>query len=161
VEDPETSERIGVRKEYGKALREQFAARMKQQLPQFQPVTVKHPSSTKYAWWTGERVFRWIAKDSVHCFIILVPTPKGADEFTVEVGWSTLGRYPELTQRPGDVPTLEREEFGKPEFTCRLSWLIPGLADWWSARNRGRCMAIQFQEKRSVLPIDSFPIPRR
>jgi hypothetical protein len=121
-----------MRKEYGKVLRESFTALMKQQLPQFKPI--KYPAHPHI--WPGDRIFRWIPREPIHCFIILVPTQKGYDTFTIEIGWSTLGRYPPLEMRPVDDPTPERKEFGKPEFVCRLPWLIPDLADWWSVTGK-------------------------
>lgn len=55
----------------------------------------------------------------IRLFVILVPDAK-REAFTVEIGWSTLDRFPELTMRPSGDPQLDRKEFGCPEFICRL-----------------------------------------
>jgi hypothetical protein len=113
-----------MRKEYGKVLRERFSALMKQHLPQFQPT--KYPAHPYV--WPGDRIFRWIPREPLHCFIILVPDKKGYDDFTLEIGWSTLGRYPEVA-RGIALPTPERTEFEESEFLCRLPRLVFSLLD--------------------------------
>lgn len=116
-----------MRKEYGKVLRDLFTESMKRRLSQFEPV--KYPSNMYVI--PGERIFRWIPKEPIHCFVILSPSPKDYDEFTVEIGWSTNSRFPELSMRPSGRPTNNRSEFSEAEYTCRLPDLLPGLDEWW------------------------------
>ena len=85
-----------MRKELSKAVRTEFTAAMARRLPQFVPVTIK----SRYAW-PGSRIFRWVSDPSLHFFVELFFDPKGDDSFGVEVGWSRLGRYPEVPMRPG------------------------------------------------------------
>ena len=80
-----------MRKEYGKALRILFAVQMKQVVGHFEQVRVE---STYF--WPGDRAYRWQASDQLHCWIVLSPSKKDYDQFTVLVGWSKQGRYPEL-----------------------------------------------------------------
>jgi len=120
-----------MRKECGKALRELFTAEMKTVLPQFLPVKV----SSKYIF-PGERAFRWIPVEPVHLWILLVPHHKGGEEFTVEIGWSKLGRFPELSMRPSlPGPSERRDEFALDEYVCRLGMLISGRDYWWEVEH--------------------------
>lgn len=83
-----------MRKEDGKALREAFAREMRARLPEFEPLS----TASKYLF-PGERVDHRRPLDSVLCIVILVPSRKDTDEFTVEIGWSKRGRFPELGMR--------------------------------------------------------------
>jgi hypothetical protein len=57
----------------------------------------------------------------------LCPDRKGREAFTVEIGWSKLGRFPELSMRPSfDTPSLRRNEFELDEYVCRLGMLVSG-----------------------------------
>ncbi|MDH3207144.1 MAG: hypothetical protein OEO79_11065 [Gemmatimonadota bacterium] len=84
-----------MRKEYRKAVRELFSRRLDEMLPNFHAVKLKSPLL-----FGGESVFRWAAGGELVCFVILVPDPKGRQSFTVELGWSGLGRFPEGSSRP-------------------------------------------------------------
>lgn len=115
-----------MRKEYGKALRDAFERAMKQRLPDYKPARLK----SLYLG-PGERPFCWNPGGTVHCFVILMPSPKEADEFTVELAWSVHGRFPELGMRPSGPATRERAEFRKDEFACRLGSLWATQDVWW------------------------------
>ncbi|MDH3317564.1 MAG: hypothetical protein OER43_17585 [Gammaproteobacteria bacterium] len=115
-----------MRKEYGKVLRSAFERQMKAKVPRFAAFKTK----SMYVF-PGERIFRWAATDSLHCFVIMVPSRKDTDEFTVEVGWSTHGRFPELGMRPSDSPSSDRVEFERDEFVCRMSELWTREDLWW------------------------------
>ncbi len=117
----------GMRKEYGKALRHLFSAEMKNRLPRFLPVKL----SSVYLL-PGERAFRWIQAEAIHLWILLCPDQKGREAFTVEIGWSKLGRFPELSMRPSfQTPTARRDEFALDEYVCRLGMLVSGEDHWW------------------------------
>ena len=116
-----------MRKEYGKALRDMFTAEMKSQLPGFVPVKVTSPYIGP-----GERAFRWVPAEPLHCWILLCPDQKGREAFTVEVGWSRLGRFPELSMRPSSaVPSPGRDELALDEYVCRLGEIVAGGDFWW------------------------------
>lgn len=115
-----------MRKEYGRILRNVFEKEMKSKLPQFELIKIK----SVYIF-PGERIFRWIPKSSLHCFIILSPSHKGYDEFTIEIGWSVLGRFPELSVRPSPVKSADENIFSRSEFICRLTNLNPDITEWW------------------------------
>jgi len=72
-----------MRKEYGKALRTLFSSEMKRAVSNFEEVKVK----SSY-FWPGDRAFRWQATGHLHCWIVLSPSKKDYDEFTVLIGWS-------------------------------------------------------------------------
>jgi hypothetical protein len=66
-------------------------------------------------------------------WVFLIPSVKGYNRFTVELGWSTLGRYPELSARPAPAwPGTDRAEFDLPEYVCRLVSLYARADPWWS-----------------------------
>ncbi len=119
-----------MRKEFGKVLRESFAAKMKAALPDYVAAKVKSPYL-----WPGERPFCKRVSDSLWLWIVLSPSQKDYDEFTVLVGWSTLGRYPELSLIPSLVsPTDERAAFAQPEYLTRLAQLWTTQDTWWVVR---------------------------
>lgn len=100
---------------------------MKKALPHFEEVKVK----SVYLW-PGNRAYRWQATEELHCWIVLSPSPKDYDEFTVLIGWSKKGRYPELSMVPcGELPTPERNEFGNEEYLTRLPFLWANEDKWW------------------------------
>ncbi|CAI8838846.1 hypothetical protein [Methylocaldum szegediense] len=115
-----------MRKEYGKALRDRFDREMKARLPTFKPF-----KSKSIYLFPGERVYHRILENPIHCFIILVPSRKDTDEFTIEIGWSKPGRFPELGMRPSGRPTPERTEFEQAELVCRLSDFWTREDVWW------------------------------
>jgi len=91
-----------MRKEYRRAVREAFAARVIELCPGFNPVKVSSPLLH-----SGESIFRWMPCDRLKTFVILVPSPTGHQAFTLEIGWSTAGRFPELSVRPSLVLAAE------------------------------------------------------
>ncbi len=114
-----------MRKELASAVRAEFAVAIKRRLPQFSPIKV----ASRFAW-PGSRVFRWTHDASLHFFVELLFDPKGADAFAVEVGWSRLGRYPEVRARPG-FPSGGGEAT-RPEHWSRLSSLYAPIGGFWS-----------------------------
>jgi len=113
-----------MRKELASAVRAEFAVAIKRRLPQFNPIKV----ASRFAW-PGSRVFRWTHDASLHFFVELLFDPKGADAFAVEVGWSRLGRYPEVRARPG-FPSGGGEAT-RPEHWSRLSSLYAPIGGFW------------------------------
>jgi hypothetical protein len=69
-------------------------------------------------------------RENVRLFVIVV-VHEERDAFSLEIGWSALGRFPELSSRPAGRPTPNRIEFSRPEFVCRLADLfgLPGF-EW-------------------------------
>ena len=139
-----------MRKELSKAVRTEFTAAMARRLPQFTPVTIK----SRYAW-PGSRIFRWVSDPSLHFFVELFFDPKGDDSFGVEVGWSRLGRYPELPARPGI-----RDDGSKVEHWVRLSFLESNIGGMWSLEDpdgspgaSGRGMAISSRLLAGLPPL--------
>jgi len=98
---------------------------MKADLPQFKPAKVK----SQYLW-PGERAFLWMPKESVHIYVVLSPSLKGNDEFSVDIGWSLLGRFPEVARGVG-MPADDGSEFDKEEFTCRITSLYSTEDEFW------------------------------
>jgi hypothetical protein len=86
-----------MRKEYGKALRQTFALKMKQAFPEFDAVRLK----SRYVM-PGASVFLWVPYEPLHCWIILEPHHK-REQFAVNIGWSSRARFPELMVMPTPV----------------------------------------------------------
>ena len=125
-----------MKKEFANALRDLFTEEMAKKFPEFKPVKMK----SQYIW-PGERVFCWVVADSVGCYIVLVPSQKGYDEFTVEIGWSKLDRFPEISARGIHVPQPDHSEFARDEFLCRLSSLWGSADFWWQFYDVNKVMS--------------------
>jgi hypothetical protein len=120
-----------MRKEYGKALRELFAARMQADFPGWRAV----PPPTPW-YWPGERLYVLDNHPVAWLVIVLQPNLKDHDAFNVEVGWSVLRRVPELSMRPPPDDPHSDEAIQKDEYVCRLSELLPetGTQQGWTER---------------------------
>lgn len=115
-----------MRKEYGKALRDGFAAGIAARAPLYRPWREKSP----YVW-PGERVFRRMVLPPLACFVVLVPSETGHPAFTVEIGWSASGLLADARQRVIDL-AAEPAAFTEDNFICRLSRLWDARIDhWW------------------------------
>lgn len=101
-----------MRKEYGQALKTVFEKAMVQHLPDFVPT--KDRSGYVFP---GERTFRKRIEGVVDLWVVLSPNQK-LDEFSVELGWSRLARFPELAIRPAHRRPYEA--FHETEYMCRL-----------------------------------------
>ena len=138
-----------MRKEYGQALRTLFAAEMRRVAPHFEAVKVK----SRY-FWPGDRAYRWRATETLYCWIVLSPSRKDSDEFTILIGWSRNARYPELSMVPClELPTPDRDEFARDEYLTRLPYLWGQEDRWWVIR--------EFKLRLTVaeLEADLQPIP--
>lgn len=136
-----------MRKEFGKVLRDYFSTRMHSLAPEYAAEKVK----SMYLW-PGERAFRRRIDDSLHCWIVLSPSAKDYDEFTVMVGWSNHARYPELSVIPSPVsPAPDHAEFSQPEYLIRLPQLWSGEDYWVIKPFRGPLTIKQLQA--SILPV--------
>ena len=87
-----------MRKQYGRALRELFAEGLAHASPEFEAVRKHEPLVGV----PGERAFRRAVSPEVVQWLVVVPHQQ-AEAFFVEVGWSRLGRFPQLTMRPSFV----------------------------------------------------------
>jgi len=140
-----------MRKEYGKALRTLFSKQMAKQLSQFEEIKI---NSIYFS--PGDRAFRWKAADRLHCWIVLSPSKKDHDEFTVLIGWSKLGRYPELGMVPcAQMPTRFGDEFENEEYLTRLPYLWTDEDRWWVVK--------EFRPPSSLAEMqkDLEPVPAR
>jgi hypothetical protein len=108
---------------YRGVLRDEFLRLMKDRHPSFQ--------LTK-GWLAGEIALeKRISGTSVSVFVMIVPDLRGGERFTVEMGWSTKGRFPEPEMRPSSSLKFDGSEFRHDEFICRLGEIINGEDEWW------------------------------
>ena len=107
-----------MRSEYGRLLRRHFAAAMSLRLPQFE--------ATKSDGFPGERAFVQKPQSDLWKWIIVVPNQKD-DNFTLELGWSSLGRDPRQGRAPLLSPSKAQHE---PEYMCRIGQVL-GKDMWW------------------------------
>ncbi len=113
-----------MKKEYGKLLRKLFDDLIVEVANEYKPFK---PTDGSFA---GQKVFCLKKNEGPWCFIILSPSPTGADEFTVEVGWSRLQRLSELKMRPSFVKPADAIK-DEQEYLCRLPVLSMGKDYWW------------------------------
>jgi hypothetical protein len=126
-----------MRKEYSKALRALFTKKLNEIDSNFKEIKVANGFLQP-----GERAYQWEVNDRLYCFIILVPDRSGADSFTVEIGWSTKARFPQIGFRPLPASLLN-EEFVNDEYVFRLPIISMKKDFWW-----------QVGEGRNLLLID-------
>ncbi|MHC9541273.1 MAG: hypothetical protein AB9903_17350 [Vulcanimicrobiota bacterium] len=119
-----------MRKEFGKALRALFSKAMKERLPLFREVKV-----TSIYCGPGERAFCREVSPSLRLWIVLSPSPRDYDMFTILVGWSRRDRYPELSMIPSiRMPDEGHGEFDEAEYLTRLPSLWSHNDTWWVIR---------------------------
>jgi hypothetical protein len=139
-----------MRKEYGKILRSYFSSQLEKHAPQFKAIKVD-----SVYFWPGDRAYCWQPHDNLKCWLILSPSKKDNDEFTVLIGWSKLNRYPELNMVPcPDGPTADREEHKRDEYLIRLPQLWTETDEWWVVR-KFRPLRSQADLEASLKPIDT------
>lgn len=115
-------------KEFNKAVRSQFDAALVARAPQF----VAAKPVREFAW-PGERSYAWHASQNHWCWVSLIPSTKGYNEFFIELGWSSLGRNPQLCSRPCIAGTEKASKvFHLPEFMCNLA-SVAATPAYWSA----------------------------
>jgi hypothetical protein len=119
-----------MRKEYGKIVKETFLEHLKKVHPAITQVKVKLIR--------GDTVSVIpTTSPMISGYIVLVPDHRGRDQFAIEIGWSTKGRFPELPMRPSGRASSTRTEFQKDEFLCRLCNLWTTKDYWWGQDDPG------------------------
>lgn len=115
-----------MRKEYRKAVREAFSKRLAELAPGFALVKVDSPLL-----FSGETVFQWSPGGRFLGWILLVPDSK-RQAFTLEVGWSNAGAFPEFGMRPSVVLGPDDPlPVDLPAGFVRLGGLSSGTDQWW------------------------------
>jgi hypothetical protein len=82
--------------------------------------------------WPGELVCRSRQLASSRtAFVIISPSQKGREQFTVELAWSMNDQFPPLTQRPSGVSHQNESLLSQPQAAVRLFTLAnPNASDW-------------------------------
>ena len=74
-------------------------------------------------------------------FLVFSPHAQDSGRFTVDVGWSKLGRFPRIDMRPCITdPDDSHTEFQKEEYFTRLGILKSGSDVWWKIRPGGAAL---------------------
>ncbi len=113
-----------MRKEYGKILRKLFDQQIKEDFPDFRPAKISNIYFTP-----GDRAFEKKSIDGASLWINLSINAK-YESFNVEIGWSTFGRWPELSMRPSPIRPVGSPEFAEEEYITRLPFLWTN-DDFW------------------------------
>lgn len=99
-----------------------------QRVPSFDVWAYPTPFLGKNEW-----AFSYDIDGQLYLFVVFSLHEKDKKEFTIEIGWSKLGRFPQLEMRPcfGDEPNKQHDEFDFDEYLIRLSALWQGNDYWW------------------------------
>ena len=140
-----------MRKEYRRAVREEFAERLADLAPGFRLAKVESPLL-----FGGESVFQWSPGGGFIGWLLLIPDTK-RQAFTLEVGWSRVERFPELGMRPsvmlGPDDALPVDV---PEGFVRLGGLSARTDLWWELPDP----ALARPSDLSALAVSLEPISR-
>ncbi|MFL6660487.1 MAG: hypothetical protein ACJ8GW_20540 [Massilia sp.] len=127
---------------------DEFAKLIEQNLPGFQPYSEKNRHLVP-----GERV--WINETTfgdVSLFAIFSPEDKGRDQFTIELGWSRMRRFPQLGRRPSLAFKSDFEScYERAEAITRLSYLT-GEKEWIDI-NKENVKAVMLEQINSLASI--------
>jgi hypothetical protein len=118
-----------MRKEYSKAIKVEISNLIMTKFPEFRQIKCSD------SLFPGQLVFQWDVNKNLACFLILLPSQKGVDEFTIEMGWSKFGRFPELRSRPS-ILTPDENSYSNAEAIFRLTALSRGKDFWWKVGNQ-------------------------
>lgn len=125
---------------------------MLENFPAFEPYKEK----SMYIW-PGELVFRsteLIAPKTA--FVIFSPEPKGREQFTVELAWSTDEQFPKLPQRPSGVPAENERLLSRAQAAVRLLTLADPNAGSWLEVNKD---AVDFTARQVIEELRQYGIP--
>jgi len=111
-----------MRSEYGRVLRRSIERGLERSPFGWQAQKVKSPHV-----FPGERVFSKLGADRLLWCALVVH--ERFEKFTLEVGWSVHGRFPELRIRPSLQSPVESHHL--PEYMVRVGQLIDGADRWW------------------------------
>lgn len=116
-----------MKKEYKKALKESMSSMLKNEDLGF----LEYKEKSQYLI-PGDIAFVKPISSELLLLLILIPHRSGAEQFSIEIGWSKMGRFPHLGFRPSGHPKEDQSEFSENEFVCRLSELWGEPNKWWT-----------------------------
>ena len=85
---------------------------------------------TKPYGWPGECSY-YTDRNSAWLLLSLYFDKNGQDGFTIDVGWSTLKRYPELPMSPLPYSISECKAKGREEAIIRVGYILSKKDEWW------------------------------
>lgn len=125
-------------KEFRKAFRKAAIANMREQAKFYR----RFDGETAYLW-PEELAFFRVTPETVWLVVIFSPHHSDPARFTVEVGWSEFGRFPELAMRPSaEEPKGKRSEHDQPEYVTRLATIVGRAASFWKIRSKADIPAV-------------------
>ena len=140
-------------KKFKKVVIDLFTRRLHEALPSFAPLKEKseYLLPAEKAWQDSSTVA------GANSYIIFTPDFKGRDQFTIELGWSTLRRFPELLRRPSLSFAHDFENcYARPEASARLPKIISLDTDSWISINPENVEETIAQQIRDII---DFGIP--
>lgn len=120
-------------KKLKKRVLDQFAAYMQKELQAFFPFkgSSDYFFDTEKVWEDSSTVA------GVNLYVIFTPEFNGRDQFTIEIGWSRLQRFPQLVRRPSLSFSSEFARCSNAqEATARLPKIISLELDSWVGVNK-------------------------
>ena len=115
-----------MKKEYSVSLKKLFVDGFREEFPDFKITNIKSEYISP-----GELVFVKTINEKLKLFIIVTKHAKGGDKFTIELGWSTINDFPELSMRPSFEEPENINIHSTSEYVCRIGSLIDGKDKWW------------------------------
>ncbi|MBK8039294.1 MAG: hypothetical protein IPK22_19495 [Verrucomicrobiaceae bacterium] len=84
-------------------------------------------------------------------FVIATPDHHGGNRFTIDLGWSLQGRFPELPRRPFGSYSGNDSVFDASEFTFRISDVMNKNDFWWEEGRKTQLDEIMIDEAETIL----------
>jgi len=110
-----------MRSAVARAVRNRFASRLRDEIPQFKEWGDENVSS-------GDRLCRWQVAPGL-TFYIMLQFHRLEDWFTVELAWSRSGQWPAVAPLPSAVD--EEPVSGALRFRLGRLWAPPEKDVWW------------------------------
>lgn len=139
-----------MRKEYSKALKQLFRNRLRKIALEFDEIKIKNPV------YSGQSSYLWVPNEGLACFILLVPNPKGDDTYTIEVGWSTSGQLPIITEGSWITNyqlTSDHKEFDQSVCVLRLGSIYMGKDIWWTIGDQWDVTKLKLEDYMNQKPL--------
>lgn len=138
-------------KAFNRAVEIAFAVQLSERAADFVPAK----PDRIYGWPCGERAFVRKGRGRAD-WLSLCFSKDGRDEFTVDIGWSYLNRYPQLPARPTSKSPAELVQSQASEAFVRVRSISESQLDWWSATKSTNAESLV---REAIECIEGFALP--